>query len=220
MRLNQFLARHTDLSRRKADVAIEQGRVEINGVPAKLGDIVIESDLVSLDSHKITPTVTRTTIMLYKPVGYVCSRRGQGSRTIYELLPQDLQTLNPVGRLDKDSSGLLVMTDDGLKAHELSHPSFEKQKRYFLTISPALTPEHEQRISTQGVHLDDGSSVLTLESKNQDRTEWNVIMHEGRNRQIRRTFAAIGYRVITLHRTEFGPYRLETLKSGKYSVIK
>jgi 23S rRNA pseudouridine2605 synthase len=123
MRLNKFIAQSTGLSRRAADAAIAQGRVSVNGREAALGKEVGESDTVVLDNSAITPAVNTVTIMLNKPVGYVCSRNGQGSKTVYDLLPPEYQQLKPVGRLDKDSSGLLLMTNDGDLAYELTHPS-------------------------------------------------------------------------------------------------
>src|SRR4051812_18787619 len=107
MRLNKYLASATMLSRRKADEAIDAGRVNVNGRSPEQGMDISPQDEVTLDGQRITPVVKTTTIMLNKPVGYVVSRDGQGSPTIYELLPPEYQHLNPVGRLDKDSSGLL-----------------------------------------------------------------------------------------------------------------
>lgn len=219
MRLNVFLAKHTDLSRRKADTAITEGRVEINGVTAKLGDTVIDSDVVSLDSHVITPDSVTRTILLYKPIGYVCSRAGQGSMTVYDLLPAELQSLNSVGRLDKDSSGLLVMTNDGTLANELTHPRYGKVKRYEATLDKPLAPLHQQMINDHGIQLEDGPSRLTLMSLDESKLRWEVKMSEGRNRQIRRTFYALGYRVERLHRTHFGDYSLGDIKEGEHKVI-
>lgn len=158
--------------------------------------------------------------MLHKPVGCVVSREGQGSHTIYDLLPADFQQLKPIGRLDKDSSGLLLLTNDGALAQELTHPQFQKVKIYEVTLDRPLQPLHRQMIADIGITLDDGRSILGLERlhDNSD-TAWRVTMHEGRNRQIRRTFAALGYTVITLHRTQFGTYSLGSLAPGAYQRI-
>ncbi|MDQ3123201.1 MAG: rRNA pseudouridine synthase [bacterium] len=216
MRLNQFLARHTDLSRRSADVAISEGRVEIDDILARLGDTVIDSDSVTLDGHKIIDRVKTQTIMLHKPVGYVCSRAGQGNKTIYDLLPAELKHLNPVGRLDKDSSGLILLTNDGELANQLTHPRNKKAKRYEVNLDKPLPPLHQQIISNTGIELEDGVSQLKLRPLNKSRVQWEVIMHEGRNRQIRRTFDTLGYKVTNLHRTNFGEYRLQKLAYGEY----
>jgi 23S rRNA pseudouridine2605 synthase len=220
MRLNKYIAAATDLSRRSADAAIAEGRISINGQAPSLGQQVSDTDVVTLDGRVITPDVNTITIMVNKPVGYVCSRNGQGSQTVYALLPPKFASLQPVGRLDKDSSGLLLMTSDGQLAHELTHPSFQKVKVYEVTLDNDLQPLHRQMISDNGVTLDDGVSKFELERlHDSDEKIWHVRLHEGRNRQIRRTFAALGYTVTTLHRTKFGPYSLGSLAPGSFQEI-
>ncbi len=219
MRLNVFLAQHSTLSRRGADRAISEGRVTINDQTATLGQPVHQDDKVALDGRSLGSSTDFVTIMLNKPVGYVCSRAGQGSKTIYELLPTKYHHLNPVGRLDKDSSGLLLLTNDGNLANQLTHPRYQKTKVYEITLDKPLEPLHQQIISDHGIELDDGNSQLTLEKLDDGRTKWHVTMREGRNRQIRRTFAALNYRVINLHRTSFGDYRLSDLRSGAIQAI-
>lgn len=218
MRLNQFIAHNTGLSRRAADRAILEGRIAVNNRVAEVGQTVDDSDTVTLDKAAITPIVNTITIMLNKPVGYVCSRDGQGSKTIYELLPHDLHQLKPVGRLDKNSSGLLLMTSDGQLAYELTHPKFQKTKIYKIALNNPLLPLHRQMISDHGIMLDDGPSKLQLERiSDTDNSNWKVTMHEGRNRQIRRTFESLGYNVVKLHRTQFGLYQLGSLPIGSWS---
>lgn len=215
VRINQFVAQATGMSRRTADSAIADGRVLINSETANLGDSVEPGDTVTLNGKKIVPQEPLT-IMLNKPVGYVCSRDGQGSKTIYELLPKELHRLKPVGRLDKDSSGLLVMTNDGELANKLTHPKFQKIKVYEISLDKALSNTAANKIE-QGVELEDGLSKLQL--KGYER-EWTVTMGEGRNRQIRRTFGALGYEVKQLHRTQLGTYNLGALTSGKFEYFK
>lgn len=217
MRLNKFLAHATGISRRTADAAIADGRVTVNGQAATVGQQITNSDTVALDKRAITPSVKSLTILVNKPVGYVVSRRGQGSKTIYDLLPDNYDQLKPVGRLDKDSSGLLLMTNDGDLAHRLAHPRYAKTKQYTVSLDRTLTPEDKQHIIT-GVRLSDGISQLGLQP-GQGSTSWQVTMSEGRNRQIRRTFAALGYRVTTLHRTNFGPYSLAQLHGARYHEV-
>jgi pseudouridine synthase len=216
MRINKFLAQATGLSRRAADHAIEEGRVAVNGRAAQLGDSVEESERVTLDGLPITSTVKTITIMLNKPVGYVVSRDGQGSPTIYDLLPDEYRALKPVGRLDKNSSGLLLMTNDGELANQLTHPRYAKTKVYETMLDKPLEPLHQQMIADHGIELEDGTSRLQLEKINDHGKQWRVTMQEGRNRQIRRTFAALGYEVVTLHRIIFGNHSLGNLGSGKY----
>lgn len=219
MRLNKYIAASTGLSRRAADEAIAQNRVRVNSELPSSGQQIGDSDSVTLDNVAITPAVNTITIMLNKPVGFVVSRDGQGSRTIYELLPPELHTLKPVGRLDKDSSGLILLTNDGQLAHELTHPSFQKTKQYNVELSKALQPLHRQMISDYGVRLEDGPSKLQLQRlRDGDDTAWSITMHEGRNRQIRRTFESLGYTVQKLHRTNFGNYTLGDIASGTYKT--
>lgn len=219
MRLNQFIAQHTAYSRRSADDLIKEGRVEVNGVLAKIGDTVIDSDKVTLDGQPLEDHPKFSTIMLNKPVGYVVSRNGQGSKTIYDLLPRDLWHLNPVGRLDKNSSGLLLMTNDGDLSFKLTHPKYQKEKVYIVELDKTLESIDQDHISHKGVKLDDGISKLKLKMLGSNEKTWEVRMSEGRNRQIRRTFSTLGYKVVRLHRTNFGEYLLKDLKSGQYSVI-
>ncbi len=218
MRINKYIATSTGLSRRSADAALEQGRVMVNDAVPSAGQDITDDDTVTLDGSVITPTVKTTTIMLNKPAGYVCSRNGQGNRTIYDLLPAVLHPLKPVGRLDKDSSGLLLLTNDGQLAYDLTHPSRQKVKVYEVVLDKPLQPLHRQMISDHGVTLDDGPSKFELE-RIEGESNWRITMHEGRNRQIRRTFAALGYEVTALHRTHFGDYALGKLMPGENSYL-
>lgn len=219
MRLNKFIAHATGMARREADEAISNRRISVNGKVANIGqDVDGQSDIIKLDDKQITLPATTTVIMLNKPIGYVCSRNAQAkdAKTVYELLPSDLRQLKTIGRLDKDSSGLILLTDDGDMAHKLTHPSFAKTKEYIVELDHPLAPLHQQMIADFGINLADGPSKLLLERLDDERTKFRVIMHEGRNRQIRRTFAALGYQVVSLHRISFGPYQLGDLKSGNY----
>lgn len=220
MRINKYVALATGMSRRAADQAIAAKRVQVNGDTPSAGQDITPEDRVTLDGGAITTDVKLQTIMLNKPVGYVCSRDGQGSQTIYDLLPPELHPLKPVGRLDKQSSGLLLLTNDGQLAHELTHPSKQKQKAYQVTLNKPLQPLHRQMISDHGVNLDDGPSKFELERQTDgDDRSWVITMHEGRNRQIRRTFSALGYDVTSLHRTHFGSFTLGTLEVGAFRPI-
>ncbi len=219
MRINKFVAQATGLSRRAADRAIQDGRVAINHLPAKLGDNVSSDDHTTLDGDQLTLKPKTTTIMLNKPVGYVCSRNGQGSNSIYELLPIEYKHLKPAGRLDKNSSGLLIMTDDGNLAQELTHPSFSKTKIYHVCLDKSLKQLDQQLINHKGVPLEDGPSKLGLTQLDTSGYSWQVTMREGRNRQIRRTFAALGYEVTDLIRIAFGPYTLNRLPERQFCQL-
>ena len=217
MRLNKFVALSLGVSRRKADELIEQGKILVNGDRAVLGRQISQSDTILHNSRELY-IQPKKLILLHKPVGYLCSRASQGGvPTIYELLPKDLHHLKPVGRLDKDSSGLILLTNDGDFAHQMTHPSFYKMKRYLVTLDQPLQPLHRQMINDFGVQLPDGPSRLTLERQHDgDDHRWIIQMSEGRNRQIRRTFAALGYTVKKLHRTDFGSYSLGGMKRGEF----
>lgn len=254
IRLNKFLAERLGLSRREADEEIARGRVKINGETAQIGSRIDKNDKVCYNG-KIVPFGTEFLyVAFHKPVGYVCSRRAQGSApTLYGLLPPEFQKLKTVGRLDKDSSGLILLTNDGDFAFQMTHPKFRKNKVYEVELNKPLEPLHQQMISDYGVMLDDGPSqfkVIRSEvfssdsracspspsrrrqneppvktggrvgSRIEEKTSYVVFLSEGRNRQIRRTFAALGYTVVKLHRTGFGKYELGDLQPGKYVIIK
>lgn len=214
MRLNKYLALCSDLSRRAADEAIKSGRVTANSTPGQIGQEVGKNDTVKLDGN-ILKLPSYKIIILNKPTGYVVSRLGQGSKTVYDILPDSLKGLNAVGRLDKDSSGLLVLTNNGDLAQKLSHPSYQKNKIYEVTLNKPLSGTHQQQIQ-KGVMLYDGLSHLGINGSDMN---WTISMKEGKNRQIRRTFEELGYNVEKLHRTNFGPYMLNDLKSGDYIEI-
>ena len=217
-RLNKFLAERLGVSRREADELITVGKVLVNDKPAVLGARIDKNDKVCYNG-KIVPFETEYLyIAMNKPVGYVCSRRAQGTAsTLYDLLPEEYKKLKTVGRLDKDSSGLILLTNDGDFAFQMTHPKFHKEKVYEVELDRPLEPLHQQMISDYGIMLDDGPSKFKVI---RDENKYVVILNEGRNRQIRRTFAALGYRVNKLHRTSFGKYELSGLKPGKYVIIK
>lgn len=220
-RLNKHLALVLGLSRREADDLIAAGKVTINGDIAILGASVSEQDSISVSGELLTTTPSYRYIAFHKPVGYVCSRKSQGeNQTIYDILPSDMASLKPVGRLDKDSSGLILLTNDGDFAHQMTHPSFRKIKIYEVTLDHALEPLHQQMINDYGVEIGDGTSKLGLERQDDTRLKWTITMSEGRNRQIRRTFLALGYEVTALHRTTFGPYGLNGLELGQTATLR
>jgi len=218
-RLNKYLATNLGVSRREADNLISAGKVLVNNQPAEIGARVEDNDEVVVDGQKIS-SVSLVYLALNKPAGYICSRKRQGDTpTMYELLPEKYQSLKSVGRLDKDSSGLILLTNDGDFAFKMTHPSFVKTKIYEARIDRALEPLHQQMIADFGVQLPDGRSQLGLEKMDDNRTFWRITMSEGRNRQIRRTFEALGYKVAALHRTNFGRYGLSGLESGKFIEV-
>ncbi len=242
IRLNKFLAERLGVSRREADDVIASGKVLVNDKPAILGARIDKNDKVCYNKKMVPFDTDFFYLVMNKPVGYVCSRRAQGDApTLYELLPEEYRKLKTVGRLDKDSTGLILLTNDGDFAFQMTHPKFHKEKIYEVTLDRPLEPLHQQMISDYGVMLDDGPSKFTIvrkiadssfedrrlgrvprsvSGKDEPQSAYTVILSEGRNRQIRRTFAALGYRVTSLHRTQFGKYQLSGLEPGKYAIIK
>jgi 23S rRNA pseudouridine2605 synthase len=214
MRINKFVASATGLSRRAADVAIAKGEVTINGQLATTGQTVQANDTVHLRGQ-VLHLPTKQLILLHKPAGYVVSRNGQGSKTIYDLLSPTQHHLKPIGRLDKESSGLLLLTNDGELSQGLTHPSQQKSKVYEIRLDKELRHEDQEAIAHHGIELEDGLSKFSVEPNGTSARDWRVTMHQGRNRQIRRTFAALGYHVQKLHRTTFGPYALGDLAPGQ-----
>lgn len=238
IRLNKFLAERLGISRREADNYIAAGKILIEKSsekkrPAILGERIDNTTKIYCNNKLVPVKLQFTYLAMNKPVGYVCSKKRQGdSPTIYELLPKKYQHLKTVGRLDKDSSGLILLTNDGDFAFSMTHPKFYKEKRYLVELDRDLEPLHQQLISDFGIDLPDGKSKLGLVNRSDlsndsrdksnhptTRTHWEVIMSEGRNRQIRRTFAAVGYRVKKLHRIQFGKYILNDLRPGKFLEI-
>ena len=220
-RLNKHLALQMGISRREADELIDYGHVKVNGAKVTLGARFEEGDEITIRNQPLGEAVDFAYLAMNKPIGYVSSRRQQGETpTIYSLLPEKYHTLKPVGRLDKDSSGLILLTNDGDFAYEMTHPKFYKTKIYEVSLDAELAPLHQQMISDHGITLEDGPSKLSLERTDDSRLNWIVTMHEGRNRQIRRTFSSLGYTVTRLHRTNFGNYSLGDIEPGAFSILE
>ena len=220
-RLNKYIATNFGVSRREADLLIQQGKVMINGTKAEIGQRVEDGDKVTISGKNVAEQKL-IYLALNKPVGYVCSRKRQGDTpTIFFFFSEKYQSLKNVGRLDRDSSGLILLTNDGDFAFQMTHPKFVKAKVYEVEIDRELEPLHQQMISDFGVDLPDGRSQLGLARlSDNNRRQWQVTMSEGRNRQIRRTFDALGYKVVALHRIKFGVYELSGLPEGEFTEVQ
>ncbi len=220
MRLQKYLADAGVASRRASEALIAEGRVTVNGKTALLGASVNERDLVLLDGKPVGGAETRVVLMLHKPRGVVSTANDpQGRRTVNDLVSEVPGRLYNVGRLDINSEGLLLMTNDGALAYRLTHPKFEVEKTYYAVCDGRLTAEEIARLKA-GVMLEDGMSaparIEHVRDTARGSSSFLITIHEGRNRQIRRMLEAVGHRTLRLKRERFGPLSLGELPSGAY----
>jgi 23S rRNA pseudouridine2605 synthase len=212
-------------SRRAMAGAIKQGRVALNGLPVASFKQEIDGarDMLTLDGKPVKIKREEPVyLMLNKPVGVLSTTRDErGRRTVMDLLTPEYRNrnLHPVGRLDMDSSGLLLLTDDGALTYRLTHPSFEKEKEYVITLDHELGQEDKARFE-EGLELEDGPTWPTTVRRSPDGTQtYYVVLHEGRKRQLRRMFARLGYRVISLKRIRMGNVVLGELPEGQSKIL-
>lgn len=226
-RLNKFIASSGLCSRRKADEFIENGDVVVNGrIVKELGFQVGPKDKVSVNGKLIKPLKLEY-YRFYKPAGYITTSEDEkGRKTIYDLIPPELKNLKPVGRLDKDSTGLIIMTNDGDLINEMTHPSIKVPKIYLVSVNGKLTVEDgEKMYNGIEIETDTGekkiayAQVLPIELENKKSTV-QVTLHQGINRQIRKMFASLGFEVISLKRVQHGTITLEGLKKGQIKPMK
>ena len=215
MRLAKYLAHAGVASRRGAEALIVAGRVSVEGrVVTDPARDVGEDSRVALDGRELAGSERRVLYAVNKPVGVVSTAHDtHGRPTVVALVPAGGLRLYPVGRLDVDSSGLILLTNDGELANRLTHPSFGVSKTYRAKLAGARIGEDALNALRGGVELEDGPTAPALVR----RVRGNLIeltIHEGRNRQVRRMCAAVGHPVVELQRIGFGPLRLESLKPG------
>jgi 23S rRNA pseudouridine2605 synthase len=221
MRLAKYLAHAGVASRRASETIIADGRVTVDGAvitdPARDVD---DSKAVKVDGRRIkTAGQTQVAYLLNKPAGVISTAKDpQGRRTVVSLVPTE-DRLYPVGRLDYDTTGLIVLTNDGDLAHRLTHPSFEVPRTYRARVANAPVNEPAMRALREGVELEDGvtapAKVRRLASNHLELT-----IHEGRKRQVKRMLEAVGHPVRSLERVAFGPLRLGSLQEGEYRELK
>jgi 23S rRNA pseudouridine2605 synthase len=214
MRLAKFLAHAGIASRRNAEDIVRAGRVTVAGAtgtdPARDVD---ESSGVALDGEPLRPARERIVYAVHKPAGVVSTAKDtHGRPTVVELAPKGAGRLYPVGRLDVDTTGLILLTNDGALAHRLTHPSFQVPKTYRARVRRHVTQDDLKRLR-EGVELDDGVTGPARAKRLDDGTV-ELVITEGRKRQVRRMLEAVGHPVIELRRTAFGPLKLGSLKPG------
>lgn len=218
MRINKYLAECGVASRRACDEMIRVGRVSVNGRTAILGDDVSDRDEILLDGVAVSHSEKHRYYMMNKPKGYMCTvEDDRGRKTVMQLLPDDIGRVYPVGRLDYDTEGLLLFTDDGELTFRLTHPKNEIPKTYLVRVEGSIGEAQLNRLRS-GVELDGRltkrSKVKVVET-DKEFTKLHVTITEGRNRQVRRMFEAVGKEVVFLKRIRIGELSLGSLDRGK-----
>ncbi len=219
MRLQKYLAESGVASRRASEALITSGRVMVNGETAEIGmSVDPEADVILLDGKRILRGEETVTLMLYKPKGVVStSDDPQGRKTVQAYVKDIPVRLYNVGRLDIDSEGLLLMTNEGELAYHMTHPKFSVEKTYYAVCDGKLLPS-EVATLVNGVSLEDGmtapAKVSHVRPTSTGGTSFLITIHEGKNRQIRRMLAAVGHRTLRLKRERFGPLSIGELKPG------
>lgn len=223
VRLQKFLAACSVASRRKCEELIEAGAVKVNGQTAKLGDKVSPHDKVTVHGRRVVQKKDRLVyVALHKPRGFITTMQDEmGRKCVRELVEDVGERVFPVGRLDRDSEGLLLMTNDGELANRITHPSHHVSKVYRVTVGPDA-PEEKLDIMRTGVELDGrltAPAQVTVVTREPTRTVLQVTINEGRNRQIRRMCEALGLEVKRLKRTAVGPVKLGMLHPGSWRFL-
>lgn len=226
VRIQKIIAESGVCSRRKAEEYISAGRVKVNGRPCKLGDKALPGkDLITVDGEKVVVARKRDLyyIMLNKPRGYVTTMNDELDRKcVTELLEDFPERVYPVGRLDKNSEGLLLLTNDGNFANDIMHPSRHVSKTYRVTVRPDISDDQLVKLAS-GVEIDGrmtAECTVVVLDKQPGRVVLQMTIHEGRNRQIRKMCEAVGLEVARLKRVSIGPLKLGMLKPGEYRELK
>lgn len=220
MRLNAFLARAGVASRRRADELIRAGRVRVNGEPGQLNSVVGKHDVVEVDGRRVERQPLAY-VLLHKPAGVVTTASDpQGRRTVVDLVPGEPRVV-PVGRLDADTTGALLLTNDGPLAHRLAHPRYGVPKVYEAVVEGS--PDRVAlRALREGVELDDGrtapAGARVLRRCGGEAT-LELTLHEGRKHQVKRMCAAVGYPVVRLHRSRYAGLGLDGLDPGEWREL-
>lgn len=224
MRLQKLLSERGITSRRKAEELIVAGKVKVNGHVAGLGDKADDRrDIVTVCGRRIMAAQEKVYILLHKPRGYITTLHDEQERKCVEELVRDVGVrVFPVGRLDRDSEGMLLLTNDGDFANAVIHPSSHVPKRYRVTVRAAVEDEQLEPIR-RGMLLDGiktAPAEVTIVSSAPDRSVLEMVLYEGRNREIRRMCEQLGFSVIRLRRTAVGPVKLGMLPTGKWRYLE
>ncbi|MEI6626997.1 MAG: pseudouridine synthase [bacterium] len=217
-RLQKVLANAGIASRRKAEEIIAHGHVKVNGQIVKEMGVTVEEgvDKIEVDNRPIKASQRKIYIALNKPEGYICSASSEQGPSVLELVPLR-ERIYPIGRLDKDSCGLVILTNDGEFANKLTHPKFEKEKEYRVILSRPLERKDTEKLA-QGMELD-GEKLLPIHLASYRGKLVNLILHEGVNRQIRRQMGQLGYGVMRLERVRIGHLKIGNIREGKWRFI-
>jgi 23S rRNA pseudouridine2605 synthase len=218
MRLNAYLARAGVASRRKADELIKSGRVTVNGEPGQLNTFVEKHDRVELDGRPLEKQALAY-VLLHKPAGVVTTASDpQGRPTVVDLVAEHETRVVPVGRLDADTTGALLLTNDGELAHRLAHPRYEVEKVYEVDVEGEPTDDALRRLE-QGVELDDGRTA-PAQARRLGPSKLELSLHEGRKHQVKRMLEAVGHPVRRLHRSRYAGLTLEGLEPGAWRELE
>jgi len=226
MILQKFIASSGFCSRRKAKELIKIGKVSVNGQIAESGCVANQGDIVEIDNKKLELPKEKIYIKLNKPINYVCTnRKFKGEKNIFELLPLEMGKLIIVGRLDKNSRGLVILTNDGNFSELLTHPRYEQEKEYQVLISnfkfSNLNLEWITKKFKSGINIGDNDGIVKAkEIEYLGDSRFKIILIEGKKRQIRRMFKTIGWEVEDLIRTRISNWQLENLVEGKWDFFK
>ena len=215
-RINKYLAEQGYCSRREADVLIKAGQVFVNGKRADLGDKVSDTDKVEVLRRRVKPPTGKIYLLLNKPVGVSSTADRRKKESVMNIVPTK-DRLFPVGQLDVDTSGILLITNDGDLTNKLTHPRYEHESEYDVTVEKPISDSHLNRLA-EGIELD-GKQTLPAHVKRLDPTRFTVVMREGSNRQIRRMCDALGYTIVYLRRIRVMNLRLGDLSLGKYREL-
>lgn len=224
--LTKFISQSGHCSRRKAEELIRAGKVNVNNKTAELGQRVNEKDIIKINNKLITTNKEKTYIILNKPRDYTCTtRKFKNEQNIFKLLPDEYKNLHIVGRLDKNSRGLILLTNDGDLSFKITHPKFEHEKKYEikLKVESKKLKEKENIILhfKNGINIGNGDGLVKAKDiKKLSTNKFEITLTEGKKRQIRRMFEVINLKVSDLKRISIGKINLGDLKEGEWKEIK